>query len=644
MTAIAGLWRLNGRPDAADGCERMLSSLAIYGRHGSAVWTQGSLAVGRCLQRLLPEDAYDRQPIVVGGGRHVLVADVRLDNRDELIRALRIDAPAARTMPDAALLLAAFEKWGEECFAHLLGDYAFALWDAQQRRMILARDPIGQRPLHYHRGNGFFAFASMPKGLHALADVPYAPDEERVAEFLVLMPEAGSRTFFKAVERVEPGHLAIVTASGVVSRRHWEPRRRMLTYKRADDYVDAMRAHLDDAVRSRLRGTGDVAAHLSAGLDSSAVAATAARLLAPTSRRVVALTSVPREGYDNPSPKGRITDEGALAAQTAGMYPNMEHMLIRATGRSPLDDLDKSFHLYDRPSLNICNAGWMHGINDAAKQRRLTVLLTGFLGNLTMSYDGLPLLSELIDEHRWLDWWRAASAVVARRQMRWRGVLARSFGPWMPAALWTRLNKMAGHGGELHEYSPINPQRFAELGLAESSRAVDHDLAYRPGKNGFDKRLWALRRVDLGNHNKGTLAGWGIDQRDPTADSRFIEFCLSVPTEQFLADGIPRALARRALADRLPKAVIEEWRKGYQAADWHVELTAARTGVASEIDRLASCRPAALALDIERMRGLVENWPRGGWEAPEVINSHRLALLRGVATGHFLRRATNANC
>ena len=198
MTAIAGLWRFDGRPDAAAGCTRMLAAQELYGRHHVAQWSNGSVALGRRLMRTLPEDVFDRQPLMGGEGRYVLVADVRLDNRYELAEILRIPSSRAQMLCDAAILLAAIERWEEACVEHLVGDYAFALWDDKHRRMFLARDPLGQQPLHYHRGHNFFAFASMPKGLHALPDVPYAADEERIAEFLALMPEAGTKAFFSA--------------------------------------------------------------------------------------------------------------------------------------------------------------------------------------------------------------------------------------------------------------------------------------------------------------------------------------------------------------------------------------------------------------------------------------------------------------
>src|SRR5229473_1938540 len=380
MTALAGLWRFDGRPDAAEGCARMLVVQELYGPHHGAQWSDSAVALGRRLMRVLPEDAFDRQPLVGGEGRYVLVADVRLDNRDELTEALRIPAPQARTLCDAAILLAAIERWDESCLERLVGDYAFAVWDGARRRLLLARDPLGWRPLHYHRGNKFFAFASMPKGLHALPDVPYAPDEERIAEFLALMPETGAQSFFLGIERVEPGHVVTVTADGLATRRHWQPSRRRIALPRPEDYGEALLDLLDKAVSCRLRGTGDVGAYLSGGLDSGAVVTTAARLLAPSGRRVIAFTGVPREGYDGPAPPNRIIDERANAAATAALYPNIEHVVVRNEGCSPLADLDRMFFLFDRPVRGLCATGWAKSYGNAIRKRKLTVVLGGGSG------------------------------------------------------------------------------------------------------------------------------------------------------------------------------------------------------------------------------------------------------------------------
>src|SRR5947208_5460322 len=151
MTAIAGVWDFRGSRDVETDCAPLLVAQSIYGRHQDNRWTDGTIALGRRLTRLLPEDVYDGQPLQARERAFVLVADLRLDNRQDLADELRIDAARARTMCDAALLLAAFERWDENCCAHLVGDFAFAVWDGPAQRLVLARDIIGSRPLHYHR-------------------------------------------------------------------------------------------------------------------------------------------------------------------------------------------------------------------------------------------------------------------------------------------------------------------------------------------------------------------------------------------------------------------------------------------------------------------------------------------------------------
>lgn len=641
MTALAGLWSFDGRPDVSRRCADMLAAQAIYGPHDQAQWDMGAIAIGRRLFRLLPEDIHDQGPVLGGDGRFAMVADIRLDNRDELIAALAPRNPAE--LPDAALLMAAWERWQENLFDHLVGDYAFALFDKAAQKLLLARDGMSAKPLHYHRGEGFIAFASMPKGLHRLAEIPRQPDEDRVAELLALLPEAGTETYFKAIERVEPGCVAIVTRDGVTTRRHWQPASRNLGLKGTEAYVEGLLFHFDQAVRSCLRGAGTaVGSHLSSGFDSTAVATGAARQIAPG--RVVAFTSVPREGFDGKTPWHRHGDEGPVAAKTAAMYPNMEHVLIRTEDRTPLDDLDRIFFLYERPILNLCNGVWMHAINDAARARKLTVMLTGQMGNMTISYDGHTLLPKLVAGGRLLRWSREAVGLLRRRNLRPRSVLALSFGPFMPAMLWRGINRaVRGVSSDVDSYSALRPNRLEELDIATLAEERNLDLDYRPRRDSFDTRLWVMRRMDLGNMVKGTLGGWGFDTRDPTADRRLIEFCLSIPDEECLMDGETKALARRAFADRMPPEVIGMRGKGYQAADWYENLERARGALGEEIARLGECDPAATALDLPRMKALLDNWPEGGWETPRVMQAYRLALLRGIASGHFLRRASGSN-
>lgn len=645
MSAIAGLWRFDNRADPATDCARMLAAQKIYGPHDGRQWSDGSIALGRRLFRTLPEDTYDHQPLESRDGRFTLVADVRLDNRDELTAELELSPDSGRQFCDAAILLECLERWGEGALDRLVGDFAFALWDAKAQQLKLARDFLGQRPLHYHRDKGFFAFASMPKGLHVLAEIPPLPDEQMVAEFLALMPQRGPRSFFRGIDRVEPGHVVTVTRDRLSSRRYWQPKRPEHRRGRSADYVEGIRFHLDQATQSRLRGAnGAVGTNLSAGFDSGAVTATAARLLASSGGKVIAFTAVPRQGYDGPDPRNRFGDEGALAAATAAMYPNVEHVLIRSGHASPLEGIDRNYFLFDRPTLNLCNIAWITAINQAARERKLTIMLIGEMGNMTVSHYGYELLAEHLRAGRFVKLWREAAALVAKTGMRWRGAVAQTVGPFMPVQLWQWANDTFNdHKWDVSLYTALPANRLADLNLRRLAAGRDHDFSFRPWKDAFTIRLSFMRHGDRGNVNKGILGGWGIDQRDPYADKRLVEYCLSIPTEEYLSNGVPRSLARRALADRLPQAVLDEERKGYQAADWHEGLTAARDEVAAELERLTDFAPAAKTLDIGRMKRLVEKMPASGWERQDVRQAYRLALLRGLSAGHFLRKASGAN-
>lgn len=635
MTAIAGYWNLDGGGGSADRCRTMVGALSVYGPHASDVGQAGSLALGRNLYHILPEDAHDRQPLSSSGGRHWLVADLRIDNRDELTGALAIDPGDAATLADSAILLRALEQWGTAALDRLLGDYAFAWMDCEREELTLARDPLGQRPLFWHRGKDFFAFASMPKGLHALDGVPRIADTESLARWVGRVPQSGERSFYRGVQRVEPGHFVTATKCGERARRYWNPVRRDLGLGSFDDYVEAYRAELDRAVACRLRGAdGLVATHLSGGWDSSAVTATAARLLAPARGRVLAFTAVPA-APSAAAPPRKVADEGPAAAITAAMYDNIDHVMLPSTGDSPLAALAGYPELFERPLYNICNHVWLSQIRSAARDAGARVLLSGEIGNWTISAGPVSVLADLVRQRRWRSWAREAAAMLRGRRARLRGIAASSFGAWLPAPLWRLVRNLSARGDAQRE-SAVHPDWRRQVA---KERAQSGGGTGRPPADSFSRTIEAIRGMDYGELRKGILAGWGIDKRDPTADRRLIEFCLSLPVDMLLKDGRRRPLARAALADRLPPAVLDETRKGYQAADWHQGLTKDRAAVAALIEAIAADPAAAAVIDIDLLRALVRDWPDGGWEDPQTVARYRTALLHALSAGQFMLAA-----
>lgn len=186
MSAIFGLVTLNDQPETKENLERMSAALARRGSDGGGIWTQECVGLGQRLMRFTPEDRLERQPLVSADGLCVLVSDARVDNRAELLRDLRLEvgdwgnlnlesfdyardkSPIPNLQfPDSELILHAYEKWGEACVGHLIGVFAFAIWDARTQRLFAARSPIVAPALCYYATPQVFAFATMPKGLFA---------------------------------------------------------------------------------------------------------------------------------------------------------------------------------------------------------------------------------------------------------------------------------------------------------------------------------------------------------------------------------------------------------------------------------------------------------------------------------------------
>lgn len=638
MSAIFGLVSTAGRPAGRAEMERIRNVLAPFGADRQTIHVEGALAFGHCLGRITPDDDFECQPVHGGGGRYVLVADARIYNRDELIKELAPVADGPRSISDSALLMSAWERWQAAALARIEGDYAFALWDRETRTLHMARDPAGHRALVWYQGADFLAFATLPKALFALPEVPRELDRGRVADELALLPWVGEETLFRAVRRVIPGHRLEYDGRHTrqLPMRRLDPDQRIVL--RSDgEYLEAFGEHLERAVSERLRSRGGIATHLSAGYDSSTVTATAARLLARSGRRLSAYTAVPRPGFDGPVPKGRNGNEATAAAALARRYSNIDHILVSAGHLSPLDGLHEANEWMDWPVHQPALWPWMRQIDAEAKARGDSVLLTGLSGNFTISYHGMGLLPALIRSGRWWRWWREAHA-LHRAGSGWKGMLASSFGPYAPASLWGWLKKgRHGMDSSVYGHSAIHPEFAAAIELERRAHAAHGDLARRPPT---DMRRLRARMFDIPQRGGIFVAPLqhGIEWRDPSGDFRLAQFCLAIPDDQYLRDGQTRWLLKRLMADVLPPEILQQQGgRGLQSADWYEGLETARTAIGEWIEQLQETPSAREMLDLERLREVVESWPEGGWDHPGVVRTYQYMLLRGLSVGSFIQ-------
>lgn len=657
MTAIYGIWRTNGQSPDGD-LQRLAAAMAPYGSRLPIAWIDDAVALGKRLYPAVPEDRF-ADPLSNSArtpgehGRWIVAADVRLTERDGLVAQLAL-GERADTMSDAALVAAAIERWDDGAFDRIYGPFAVAAWNAREQRLLLARDYLGERPLFTQLSPAGIAFASMPEGLRALPDVPRSIDESNYAHFLRFLTLPADRTVFTGIGQVPQGHYCVVDKAGMRTVRYWHPDLTPLKLKRQEDYEALLATQLDKAVGASLRGAdGVLGAELSSGFDSTAVVATAARLLAGTGNRIVAFTAVPGEGPLQPTGPDAIIDESELSQLTVAMHANVE--LVRVVpGDGPLRSIDRVRMLQPTPALNLCNLRWIDAIQCEANRRGIAVMLHGSMGNGSLSEDGVLALPDLFRQRRYLAWLRTAKSVVRTGFMRWRGVLWNTLSQYAPERLWLRMETATGR-------KPYSMRRFSLLRREAFENASNKAGAPSQAANNMLSGDEYMRDAQLDSvgtrmsyvlaqngtqHHKATLAEWGIDMRDPTADRRLYELALRIPVERLIWQGEPRAILRKVLADKAPTEVLNTRRRGYQSADWAQGLVRDRAAILDEVERISMFEPARRLIDMDRLNALVGQMPADGsdeWFTDDAQIDFRFALLRTISAASHMRHAVGSN-
>jgi asparagine synthase (glutamine-hydrolysing) len=266
------------------------------------------------------------------------------------------------------------------------------------------------------------------------------------------------------------------------------------------------------------------------------------------------------------------------------------------------------------------------------------------MGNMTVSYHGRERLPESLRAGRIGDLLLEIFHTARRRRRGLRMAVGTSILPFVPAAIWRAYDRRRKDMTDPFRYTALAPDFAREIDYEALAAEVNWNLDYQPWADGHALRVAVLRRTDLANYSAGHRAAFGVDHRDPTMDRRIVEFCLGLPTRYFFHRGVEKRLLKRLARDQLPAQVLYPTeRKGYQAVDWHESLTRARSEIAEEIERLEASPLASRCLDLPKLRRLVDDWPTGDWHSFKVTHAYRLALLRGIAMGRFIRRMEGGN-
>jgi asparagine synthase (glutamine-hydrolysing) len=401
MSIIFGYINLTNKPVERETLDRMKSAMDFWGPDGQGTWIDATCGLGNLLLYNTPEALFEKLPVTDVSGNLVMTAGARIDNREELFRTFDIPLGQQLCMPDSALMLKAYEKWGEACADHLVGDWAFAIWDQRQRKLFLARDHHGITAMYYYKGEDFFVFSSSLKGILCLPQVPKKINEYKIAQLLVNWNEGGPTTCYMDIMRLPPAHTLSLSDGKVTTNRYWylehTPEVRL---KNDQEYVDMFLHLYTEAVRCRLRSHRPVGATLSGGLDSGSVCILAARELAKEGKRLQAYTAVPLYDTTGLVPPNRIGDEGPLALALAEKLGNVDVTLCRAEGISPFEGVERSLSIHSHPGVAVSNAFWIIDILDKCKIDNCGTVLIGQFGNGTVSWPPNNLLNNSAFKYR----------------------------------------------------------------------------------------------------------------------------------------------------------------------------------------------------------------------------------------------------
>jgi asparagine synthase (glutamine-hydrolysing) len=637
MCGIAGILRLDGRSADPTELEAMLRPMSHRGPDGSGQHVDGGVALGHWRLSILDPSPAGAQPMARNGTW--LVHNGEIYNFLELASELRDLGHELSTGTDTEVILAAYDQWGLDAFRRFNGMWALALWDGPRGRLLLSRDRFGVKPLLIRRLGGSLRFASELTGLVGVStgsDDTQAlePNLSAVRDFLVRgLTDHSSETFVAGVTSLPPGHLLVIESNREQLVRYWDepvladddrPTVRGTDRQRDDRLVEEFQALFDDSVRLRLRSDVPIGSCLSGGLDSSAIVATFSHLLTDVTGGQVAGGSgretIPRFAFHARFPG--LVDESRYA-EMAAKRASLTMVYSTPQEGAAAEVLAPVLRCQGEPFAGSSIYAQFR-VMESAHRAGLKVLLDGQGGDEVCGgytyYLGVRA-AELL---------RAGRPVETAREL--RGQVQRgSMGP---------IGAVAGAGRGLLT-DPAN-ERLRRIGRGRWGVQIggglrhagtlrrEHHLAGTL----LARRLWQDLASDglpalLRYEDRNSMA-FGIETRVPFLDYRLVELAVRLPDRLRVNRGLTKIVLRRAMADRVPQAILDRRDKiGFATPQGHW-LDASRDHIAArlrhgqvvdrgwiapaEIERLLEGRTRADRDGAQLWRAFIlEEWLRTLW-------------------------------
>jgi asparagine synthase (glutamine-hydrolysing) len=557
MCGIAGILKFDRHAEVQERRLRaMRDSLVHRGPDDAGLMVQGR--IGLAHRRLSIIDlAGGHQPMSDPEGKLWISYNGELYNYRTLREDLRARGCEFTTQSDTEVVLRAFEVFGEACVEHLRGMFAFAIWDDRKQKLFLARDRLGIKPLYLAQRDDELLFASEIKGILAGLPGPARFNRDVLPEFLASRYVAGEETFFEGVRKLLPGHwLSWTPDEGIRIEHYWEPPFAQedpdLSY---DDYVQTVRAALEDAVESHLVSDVPLGLFLSGGIDSTVLAS----LMAPRMDGPVHTFSVAfQEREANELEFARI----------AARNVNAEHREVLLSPRQFFDELPRLIWHEDEP-IAFSSSVPLNVISEAAREHVKVVLTGEGADELFLGYDY---------RYRVTDWnLRLGERYRKVTPDPLRSALARSIPhlPWRLRRYAERSFLSMGEGPRdaFFENFSVFRQAARDQLLRESEHTVDrdvHDYGLKYYEQDAGDILAAMSRADLQTYlvellmkqDQMSMAA-SLESRVPFLDHPLVETVCRIPGKVRLHGNTTKALMRDVVRDLVPEPIMNRGKMGF---------------------------------------------------------------------------------
>ncbi|MGA3201128.1 MAG: asparagine synthase (glutamine-hydrolyzing) [Bryobacteraceae bacterium] len=540
---------------------KMTRTLVHRGPDDDGLFVEGQAGLG--FRRLSIIDlSGGRQPIFNEDGSMAIIFNGEIYNYRDLAAKLCAAGHTFKTRSDTETILHAYEQYGDDCVLHLRGMFAFAIWDRRRRRLLMARDRLGIKPLYYYRNARFLAFASEIKALLEIPGVPRDVNPDALDQFLSLRYVPGPRTMFKGVLRLQPGHTLVVDHAGVHTRKYWDIDYSIRTSASPRQIAANFEELLEESVRLRLISEVPLGVFLSGGLDSSAILAITNKVA--DGQRVKTFSV----GYPTSGRKEEKDCElgyARLAARALGG----DHYEFRLRAKDFEEFIpDLVWHLDEPLADPSCIP--LYFVSRLAREH-ITVVLSGEGADECLAGYGIypkMLALDRLNRH-FPSLGRLAGGLASitpgeslRRYLRisgqpleerYRGV-CRGF----RAESQRRLIGEDRMQRSERQVSEIFREHFEAAGKASPLNRMLY----------VDAKIWLPDDLLL-KADKMTMAN-GLELRVPFLDHKLVEFAAALPDDSKLGGEGGKSLLRKSMRGVLPSAILERPKKGFPVpiASW----------------------------------------------------------------------------